>query len=390
VVIGRTHEAIPGLGGLPLATPAVALAGLALIWYGYLRRLSIVTKQPQMRWLLLLLVLATISVPFALWQGGAVSALMALARLVVFGLLVSIAIVNVRQLQVVTRTFAVATAVLATGYILQSFAGMADFTSRQTLSFDRNDVAMFCAMGVPFALEWAASGKRLVGYGIAGYLALGVIATASRGGFLALGVLGLVFLWRSRLLSKLKKTALVVGVLFLGGIAGSGEYWDRIGSIFSSPTEDYNFQIREGRIEIWKRGAMYTVAHPLTGLGIGNFWIAEGEYLKDEGYGVKWSTAHNSYVLAAAELGLPAFIVFLALLTSIWREARRSALLASRARPPPDATALVRLGDAIGLSLVGYLVASMFLSATYSVSLVFLVSVSASLGLIRRSRHARS
>jgi O-antigen ligase len=292
-------------------------------------------------------------------------------------------------LQVVTRSFAVAVAVLATGYVLESFAGMAGFTKLQSLGADRNDVAMFCAMGVPFALEWAASGKRYIGFGVAGYLTLGVIATSSRGGFLALGVLGLVFLWRSRLISKAKKAALVAGVVFLGAVAGSGEYWERIGTIFNSPTQDYNFQIREGRIEIWKRGLRYTLANPLTGLGIGNFAMAEGDFLKDEGYGVKWSTAHNSYVLAASELGLPGLLVFLLLLLAVWKEARNAARLPLHARPPPNAVALGALGDAIGLSLVAFMVASVFLSATFSIALVFLVSVSAALGLVRRNGRAR-
>jgi len=386
VVIGRVHEAVPGLGSLPVATPAVVLTAIGLVWFGFTRRIPTIMRAPQLRLVLLLLMVGLISVPFSLWPGGALAGVQTFARLCVVCCLLTLAVVNTEQLGTLTRVFAVAAAILVTGQILQSFGGMAGFTRQQSLSFDRNEVAMYCVMAIPFALGWAMSGKRLIGFGLAAYLAVGVVATNSRGGFLALAVLGVVFLVRSPMLSRMKKLVLVAGAVGLAGVAGSEEYWDRIGSI-ARPADDYNFQDREGRVEIWKRGLGYAAANPITGVGFGNFPIAEGGTLEDEGYGVKWSTAHSSYVLVAAELGIPGLLVFVALVLSIWREARRAARLTQRGRGPPeaiDSRRLALLGEATSLSLVAYLLASVFLSAAYSAGFLFLVSVGASVGILRR------
>lgn len=394
VFIGRAHTLIPGLGSLPVAEGSVAVMGLALVFEGYLKRLPIVLRVPTVRLALLLLGLGALSVPFALWPGGALSTLITVSKLFVLCILLPLAIVSPSQLGIVTRTFVIAAALLVGGYAMESLLGLSGFAGSRG-GFDRNDVALFGVMGIPYALAWAAEGRpksRFFGFSASGLLVAGVIATGSRGGFLALVAVGMIFLVRSGLLSAPKKILLVAGALGVAAVAGSDEFWERVTSTFTSPTEDYNFQSREGRIEIWKRGLGYAADNPVTGVGIGNFRVAEGTALEDLGYGVKWSTAHSSYILVVAELGIPGLLVFLAILVSIFRESGRAYALKPRGRSPPghpDAQ-LAILGDATRTAFVGYAVASAFLSMTYAVSLVFLVSISAALHDLRlRSLAAR-
>lgn len=386
VFIGRVHEAIPGVGAIPIANVVVILAAASLAMNGYLRRLPLVLRAPPVRLALGLLLLAALSVPFALWPGGAADSLATSGKLWVLCILIPLAISNSPQLTFVTRTFVVAAAILVTGQIVESAFGLTGFAERQNLGFDRNDVALFAVMAIPFAVLWGTTGRsRLLGFGMAGYLVAGTIATGSRGGFLALLAVGAVFLLKSRVISTPKKIAFLVAAIGFASLAGSGEYWERVTSIFSRPTEDYNFQSREGRIEIWKRGLGYAAANPVTGVGFGNFPIAEGRTLEDLGYGVKWSTAHSAYVLVLAELGFPGLVLFLAALFTIYRETRRS-MRGPTARGPPGVRDLdlVGVAEATRGSFVGFVTGAAFLSVTYSVAFLFLVAMGASLHLLRR------
>lgn len=389
VYIGRIHEAIPGVGAIPIGNVVtLAMIGILLVG-GYYTRLTLLWRTRPFRFAVILLGLGALSIPFALWPGGAVGAWTGALKTWLLCAIIPLAVVTSRQLTWVGRCFVIATLILVSGYLLEAFAGMSGFTQSQSLGFDRNDVALLAAMGVPFALAWGKVRKRyhVLGYLITALLVLGVIVTGSRGGFLALAALAIAFLVRSRMLSWPKKSALVVLAVMLAGAAGSTEYWDRIESIFTNPTEDYNFQAREGRIEIWKRGLSYAVDNPVTGVGFGNFPVAEGHTLENLGYGVKWSTAHNAYVLVLAELGLPGLLVFLAIIGSIVRTVRHCGTrkLSRRARASPAGAELAEiatLSDATALAMVGYAVGAFFLSAAYNVAFVFLITMAISLQLV--------
>ena len=389
VYVGRVHEAIPGVGAIPIGN-VVTLAIIGLIVLGgYYKRVTLLWRTRPFRFAVILLGLGALSIPFALWPGGAVGAWTGALKTWLLCAIIPLVVVTSRQLTWIGRYFVIAGLILVTGYLLEAFAGMSGFTQSQSLGFDRNDVALLAAMAVPFALAWGKAGGRYraLGYATTALLVAGVVATGSRGGFLALAAVGIAFLLRSRMLSWPKKSALVALAVVLASTAGSTEYWDRIESIFTNPTEDYNFQAREGRIEIWKRGLSYAVDHPATGVGFGNFPVAEGSTLENLGYGVKWSTAHNAYVLVLAELGLPGLLVFLAIIGSIVKIVRHCGTrkLSRRARAGPvgaELSEIAILSDATALSLVGYAVGAVFLSAAYNVAFVFLVAIAASIQLV--------
>lgn len=383
IFAGRIHEAIPGLPPLPLANLVVVFAAGALLLAGYAGRLTAVWRAPGAGRVLLLFGLAAAGIPFALWPGGAIGTLTSVVKLWVFFLLLVAAVRRPEQLLTVTSAFALAAGILVAGHLMEA-AGFAGFRSRQSLAFDRNEIAVFAAMGIPYAIAGSVLARkyRWVGYALAGILAAGIVASGSRGGFLSMAAVGLLFLVRSRALTMGRKVALVVLGVAAVGVASSGEYWERIESMFTSPTEDYNFQAREGRIEIWKRGVGYVVSHPVTGVGIGNFPVAEGQNLENLGHGVKWSTAHNAYLLVAAELGVPGFVVFLGLLLMVYRAGSRARRLFNRPRAPPDLRTVGVLGEATEQSLVGFAVGAVFLSLTYSIAFVFLVTIGSCLMIL--------
>jgi len=385
VFIGRVQEAIPGVPDIQLGNIAVILGVVGMAQLGYLRDAGRILATPQGRLALGFIGVAAFSIPFALWPGGALQSFLGFLRVSVLGVMIVIAVRRPKHLMHLTTVFVISAAILVNAYIVDWLVGGGVLTEQEFVAFDRNDVALLSVMAFPFALSMTIKGgvRYWAGFMLAGFLALGVVATDSRGGFLALAATGGLMLFNSKILSAGKKAMLVgvgVAVLMFGG---SAEYWERIEAVFTEPSADYNFTSRDGRIEIWKRGIGYFLQNPLTGVGIGNFPVAEGEGLDDQGFGVKWNTAHNAYVLAAAELGIGGIVLFIAILLSVSRQAKRSSRVRCRGREPPD-NELVAVADATKYSVVGYSVAAIFLSATFSVSFVFLVAIGASLHLLTR------
>jgi O-antigen ligase len=105
----------------------------------------------------------------------------------------------------------------------------------------------------------------------------------------------------------------LVASLTIGWFLAPAAFRDRMNTV-SSLEEDYNYTSYVGRKQIWKRGFQYILEHPVAGVGAGNFPIAEGDFAAALGRPSKWSTAHNAYIQAFAELGLVGGGIFMAIL----------------------------------------------------------------------------
>lgn len=115
---------------------------------------------------------------------------------------------------------------------------------------------------------------------------------------------------------------------------------------------------QNARIEIVRSGLNMIKAHPVTGVGIARFKPFSGRYNESLG---EFKIAHNTYVELAAEMGIPALLMFVSILFCSWRRARR---LARYAREQGDrATEQIAIGVEIGL--VGASVTAVFLSAEW-------------------------
>jgi O-antigen ligase len=391
VFVGRVHEAIPGLSAIPMGNIAVLLSAIGLVQLGLHRDVGRILGTSEGILVVGLVGVAALSLPFALWRGAAFDALLAFLKTLALFVLIVMAVRQPKQIMQLMTVFAIGAAILVYPYVQDWLFGAGDLTEQGMVAFDRNDVALVSVMGIPFAIAMTA--KRglwsWAGFALAGFLALGVMASDSRGGFLALAATGAFMLVRSRALSTGKKMALVAVGVVVVTVGGSSEYWDRIEAIFTSTSSDYNVTSRDGRIQTWKRGIGYFLDNPLTGVGIGNFPVAEGETLEDLGFGIKWSNAHSAYVLAAAELGIGGLVLFLALLWQVYRQASKTERMTRHSRAPP-ARELEAVAEATRFSLIGFAVAAAFLSVTFSVAFVFLVALGACLGLLKAGRQVRA
>jgi O-antigen ligase len=183
-----------------------------------------------------------------------------------------------------------------------------------------------------------------------------VALTGSRGGQLVvLTVLGAYFVKRYGFRGALAAAMVALPVLVFGGRTGE--------EAESSSLE---------RIDLLYEGIDMIRAYPVLGVGVGQFI--------DHAYG--GMTAHNSYVLAAAELGLPGSLLWMMLM---YTSMKIPWVVATR--PPPGVDAGFRaLAFALCVAFAGMLVGVFFLSFCYKAMLFVYFGLSGALfGAVRRA-----
>jgi len=222
---------------------------------------------------------------------------------------------------------------------------------------DPNELAMVMAIGLPFLLALASLRRRvrwyvlaLIGTVLMFYV---VIKTESRSGQLAfLAVLGVYFIKRYGKKGMAIGAVLALPVLLAGG---------RSGASASQSTMD--------RYEAWRAGLDMIRSNPVLGVGQGNF--TEYHYL----------TAHNSYVLIAAELGFVGLFLWLMMIYTSFKIAYRGMKLELYGGEPggevTDAVIKARIwGTAVFAALVGFSISMLFLSLSYHMVLWIYLGIS--------------
>jgi len=228
---------------------------------------------------------------------------------------------------------------------------------------------------------------RVLAVGALAVLAVGLIRSGSRGGFLALlAVAAFVLLGFTTLPARSRVAGLIL-ILAVTFTTASDKYWAQMQTIIH-PTDDYNATEDAGRMKIWTRGLGYMAAHPLLGVGASNFQVAEGTISplarrQERGRGVRWGAAHNSFIQIGAELGIPGLLLFVALIASCFAALRRVARNALRAAEARRAAITVsRLAQSLMAALVGFVVGAFFLSLAYADMLYTLAALAVALAKV--------
>jgi O-antigen ligase len=186
----------------------------------------------------------------------------------------------------------------------------------------------------------------------------GVFATLSRGGFLALVAMMIVL--TVRLLRRNRAT--VLALILVGGIAfvllAPGGYGHRLFSILD-PSQDV-VGSATARRDLLFRSIGTALRRPLLGVGIGNF----------QEVSIRNQVSHNSYTQIAAEIGLPALVVYVLFLITVYKRLRR---IEHETVANPACSYYYYLSIGLQASLAGYLVGSFFLSVAFEWFIYFLV-----------------
>jgi probable O-glycosylation ligase (exosortase A-associated) len=196
---------------------------------------------------------------------------------------------------------------------------------------DNNGVAVGMFMLVSILVAVARTAERHRESLLHRFLAIGVlyraIATYSRGGFLACGALGLHHVLRSK--RKVLSGVTIVLVAVAISQVLPQKFWDRMGTIDDATenTDDSDASI-QGRLHFWHVGLAMAEDRPLLGVGHNAYNVHYNAYDFSLGkYGLNRSV-HSSWVGVLAEVGYPAFVVYVLLIAhTFWvcSRARRMA-----------------------------------------------------------------
>lgn len=262
--------------------------------------------------------------------------------------------------------------------------------------YDANDYGVLLVCALPFAIYFARPGlsaaKRAFAIASLALFVLMIVKSGSRGAFLGFIAVVVFVLLKYHAIPKRTRYGATVAAVALLGLFGSDRYWTMMRSILH-PDDDYNTTSDVGRKAVWKRGVGYMLANPVLGVGAAAFPQAEGmlsetaKQFAAAGRGLKWSTAHNAFVLVGAEEGVTGIVLFIAML---WLLLRQLSLVL----PPPRGSPLVLPADAafaqaLMISVVGFCVAGFFVSAAYSPGLYVIAGLGvAQIAILRRRAKA--
>jgi hypothetical protein len=363
----RPEDVIPALGIIPVGKIIGGLAVLALI-FGVGSRFSLKKFPIELRLLTALFIWECLTVPFAWYKGGALGYVTGkCSKTLIIAVLVALVVTSMQRLRKLMYVQAAAVAGMTFASVLIYKGGRMGGVLGGV--FDNpNDLAINIAMNWPLCLMFLLRTrnpfkKLLWGVGML-FLIRGLMLTYSRSGFLALGVATIFCIYefgfreRRHYLIAVAVAAILVAALF----APSG-YGERMGSIFGKPLDVGDSQ--EARRELLTDSLKITAAHPLFGLGPGNF----------ASYTQTWRVTHNTYTELTSECGIPALIIFLFILRAAFRNLKRvreSRLFAEN----PEARLLT---GGLWASLAGYLVGAFFASTAYQLFPYFLVGYTTAL-----------
>jgi O-antigen ligase len=295
------------------------------------------------------------------------------------------------------------TAALVGGLSVIAFGGDLELPGIDLLQEGRSqggvgDPDFFAAMqlvAVPLVLVAASevrdSRARLFLYGCVLSILASVFTSLSRGAFLAVIVLGLLFLASrpDRLFRSRDEKLLAVVVIVFGMVAFFSrpylreEVVSRAETIYAPKTKAD--ESGSGRTEIWKAAARTAAEHPLQGIGFGAFGtISQELILKTPGIDLEavqdravgdYYVAHNTYIGLAADLGVTGLLLYLGLMIATATQLRRTAARAAALGRP----FVGRVAHALLLGLASWAVTSFFLSG--ETSRMFWIIVGLSLAL---------
>jgi putative inorganic carbon (hco3(-)) transporter len=391
VVVGRLHDAIAE-GAIPAGKLLYPVAILALMTAPTMGMIRQMLGTPQGKAFLLFGAAIFISLPFSLLRFGTTEiAIDFIIRTVPLVLAVVVGLRSLADVERLMRLFALM--VVFVGMLFVGgfgVTGQGPDVARSVLTgaYDPNDWALLMATGAAFALRslsdrallWRATGAA--GLVCAMYV---IYLTGSRGGAVSAAVMiAASLLIARRAVPRWLRLSLIPAIVLALSFAPS-QYIGRLASI-TNVEEDYNVTESSGRTQIWKRGFGYFVSRPLTGVGAGQFGQAEGRYGVEE-LGLtsawKWSAAHNMYVEAAAEMGLPGLFAVLGMLVpsiTLWRRVRRR-------QPRTEAEfAYQRAVETMAIGVVTFMSGAVFLSATFSPLLLLLMIFGIALRVVPEAR----
>jgi probable O-glycosylation ligase (exosortase A-associated) len=261
------------------------------------------------------------------------------------------------------------------------FLGGEVFQGPGGLLLDNNDFSLAMVMNLPFLFYLSMEEKdkrvKLFLRIVAVLTVATIVATHSRGGFLALATVYFIITMKSKYKMLGLSAAFVAAILFI--IFIPPEYVERLKSITNLKETS-----AASRLLSWKTAFAMIQSNPIFGVGLGNFLSEYVHYapIKEPilitGY-YKAHVAHNSYLQIWAESGTLAFTVFMAVLLVALFKLRSLRKKDRREGRPGWITNYCNMFE---VAIYGYLVGAIFLNRGQFDFVYQIIGLSAALGLL--------
>ncbi len=323
-----------------------------------------------------------ISTPFSIWKGGSVKVLNDYwMKTYLYFIIVAGLLTTVDQCRKVIYTIAVsAMFVSAMSFVVHGQSDRLDMSGG--MLGNPNDMAFFLVLALPCAALMMSDRRKV--YQVAGAFAAAIfiiltVKTGSRGGILMLTAVLVAFWIR---VSAIKKVGLIFAFSALACVAllvSSGGAIARYRTMFSDTTTgevDPNDEAEraigssEARRALLREALRYTWEHPLLGVGPGQFSTATGTDTQKQV--AVWHETHNTYLELSSEAGIPAALLYIAIIVY---STRTSLKIFRQHRRDPAMSEVTSIAYVLFVSNIAFIVGAFFTSVAYQFPYIVIVAI---------------
>jgi len=233
------------------------------------------------------------------------------------------------------------------------------------------DALLFLPVALLLLQQKEPRWQRWFCFSCLGITVAAVLFSASRGGFLGLVAGCLWFLWKSR--QRVRNLLLVCATLAALSLPMNISPVQRL----LHPTHS-DVDAQQTRLALWSGGLKMIEMHPLFGVGLDGYKSEVAKYVDPAKVPVGETVnriAHNSYMEIAAEMGLPALLIFVGILVSSLRSLERVRRITEKSGDE----FLRRVALGLQAGILGAAVALFFVSGEYQKMFWFAIFISACL-----------
>jgi O-antigen ligase len=324
-----------------------------------------------------------LSVPFSLWRTGSKDIF--LNSWLTFSFVAFLAVAGlVQNYQQWFKLFKTLTWALLVFTLITNLFGTTT-TGRLFLEQGKfgnpNEMAQALLLGLPL---WGATmalskspGGKVFAVGVMVLILATTFRTGSRGAMIGFVVTLLVVFVRAQILGKMK--IILAGVLFLGIVVTTmpGRLISRYkttvnedemddGEMGGAMAESASTSTQSRKV-LLRHSLIFTMKHPLFGVGPGMFEVADDAYMKSSGFRKgTWLGTHNSYTQVSSELGIPAFLFFVA---AVWMSLKGPYGLYIKTRGDPRLEEIGTAALGLHYCMIVYAVTVLFEHIAYTIML---------------------
>jgi O-antigen ligase len=382
VLLIAPQNQVPALASLRPALIAAVLAVATCLGGRFLRRERLSVATPGRRLAAALGGWALLTIPLSFWPGGSVNVFLDLylKALALFWLLANLVDTPERLRAVAVALTAMGVPLAVTGVRNYASGAFVDDSGIKRiegyssgLAGNPNDLALVLNLLLPMALGLALGRRgpqgRVLAFLAAAVLAMGVVITFSRAGFITLVATVLAYLFKLFGRGRAAPAAAVALIAFLALPLLPEGYVSRVASITSVESDPTGSA--QKRWADTQAALRILPERPILGAGLGMNILA----LNDE-RGTTWTAVHNVYLQLGVELGLPGLALFVALLGTSLRSARRAQRVARRSAD----FELYHLAEGIEVALLAFAISGFFYPVAYHFYFYLIAGLAAAAG----------